>query len=305
METSHIIITGVNGFVGYHLAKELHNQGIIVIGIGREEHSNLAVRPFLTTYYSADLTANWPDAGKAHAIIHLAGLAAVGPSFDNPQQYINDNSSMVTNMYEYYLKQDKKPRIIIVSSGAIYDTHQPMPITESSTIGFSSPYAVSKINVENQAAYYRNRGIEGIIVRPFNHIGPGQSKGFIIPDFFERLANASDGEIIKVGNIASRRDYTDVRDIVDAYIKLAIAPSLSNTLYNLCSGVSISGEDIFTTLKTVMKKQNVTFEIDPEFIRPTDAMEIVGDSSRIQKELNWHPTYSIEHTIKDFVTSLK
>jgi GDP-4-dehydro-6-deoxy-D-mannose reductase len=296
-----VVITGINGFVGYHLTHHLAQNGHSIIGIGREPSIQPDLVDAVNEYHMADLAYEWPDIQDVDAVIHLAGLAAVGPSFDAPQKYINLNSAMVTHMCEYFLKHEKKPRIIMVSSGGIYDPQQQLPITEQSNIGFTSPYAVSKILTENQCQYYRNRGLECVIVRPFNHIGPRQAPGFILPDFYERLSKAGPHETIKVGNIATKRDYTDVRDIVDGYTRLALAPKLSHTLYNLCSGKSLSGLEILDMLKKAVGKPNVQFEIDPALVRPTDVMDIYGDASRLHDELGWQTTHTIEQTVKDFV----
>lgn len=300
MNKEKVVISGINGFVGQHLAKALSAQGISVVGVGNEPEVYENIANIVDSYFSQNLIDGWPDTGPIKSVIHLAGLAAVGPSFDDPQLYINANSAMVTNLCEYYLKQESKPRIIIVSSGAIYSPDQPMPITEDSAIGLSSPYAVSKVLNENQATYYRNRGLDCVVVRPFNHIGPGQTLGFILPDFYKRISESS-GAIIKAGNINTRRDYTDVRDIVKAYSLLALTPELQSDVYNICSGQSLAGSEILDKLKLAMNRPEVIFEIDPSLVRPTDIQEIVGDSSRLRNELRWQPQFTIDQTIADFV----
>lgn len=300
-----VVITGINGFVGHHLARKLHAEGFAVIGIGQDTTVSNSLKDIISSYHCVNLVEKWPDIPNVHAVIHLAGLAAVGPSFENPQSYINFNSAMFTNLAEYYLKQAKKPRILAVSSGAVYDSTQPMPIKETSPVAFSSPYALSKVLIENQCAYYRNRGLDCIVARPFNHTGPGQGKGFIIPDFYERIQLAQDGATIQVGNIKTRRDYTDVRDIVEAYVKLVSAPKLLETTYNVCSGKSMSGKELLDKLKNILEKPKIHFEIDPALIRPNDAMEIYGDANRLKNELGWKPAYSIDTTIQDFVTHAK
>lgn len=297
-----VIITGINGFVGHHLTRALSAQGVSVIGIGSDPEVLTEIRDIVDEYYSQDLISAWPDTGSVTAVVHLAGLAAVGPSYDDPQLYINANSAMVTNLCEYYLNQESKPRIIIVSSGAIYSPDQSMPITEDSQIGLTSPYAVSKVLNENQATYYRGRGLDCVVARPFNHIGPGQAPGFILPDFYKRISENSEN-VIKVGNVNTKRDYTDVRDIVNAYILLALTPKLQNNTYNICSGISLSGSEILDKLKLVTNRPDITFEIDPSLVRPTDIQEIVGDSSRLRNELKWEPEYTIDQTIADFIAS--
>lgn len=304
MDKEKVIISGINGFVGHHLSQELHSAGLSVIGIGQEATVNSDISGIVSEYRQANLIEKWPNIPEVKAVIHLAGLAAVSPSFEKPQVYINANSSMVTNLCEYYLKQKNKPRIVIISSGAIYSPNQPMPISEDGEIGFSSPYAVSKVLNENQVAYYRNRGLDCVIARPFNHMGPGQAEGFILPDFYSRLASIGKSEhTIITGNIETRRDYTDVRDIARAYCKLALAPNLKNSVYNICSGASLSGAEIFDELKNAMDLNDVSYKIDSSLIRPTDIKDIVGDSSRLKTELGWEPQIDIGQTVIDFVKS--
>ncbi len=304
MDKEKVVISGVNGFVGHHLTRELYSAGLLVVGIGQEAVVNSDISDIVSEYHQANLVEEWPIIPDAKAVIHLAGLAAVSPSFEKPQVYINANSSMVTNLCEYYIKQESRPRIVIISSGAIYSPNQPIPIKESGEIGFSSPYAVSKVLNENQVAYYRNRGLDCVIARPFNHIGPGQAKGFILPDFYGRLASiGKDEHTIITGNIETRRDYTDVRDIARAYSKLALAPELKDSIYNICSGTSLSGAEIFNELKQAMGLKDVSYKIDPSLVRPTDVKDIVGDSLRLRNELGWNPEIDIHQTIKDFVKS--
>lgn len=303
---SRIVITGINGFVGHHLAKELHDNGHDVIGIGRDETVSEKIKNYINEYHTTDLVKDLPALSDIEGIIHLAGLAAVGPSFDNPQQYINANSAMVTNLCEYYMKAAKKPRVVIVSSGAIYDSNQPMPITEESKIGFNSPYAVSKILTENQASYYRGRGLDCIVARPFNHIGPGQGDGFLVPALATGLRKARKaGESLSVGNLKTRRDYTDVRDVAKAYRMLIEAPSLSHSIYNVCSGKSVSGEEMLALIQDAMNIHDIAVEVDQSKIRPNDPMDIYGDSSTLQNDTGWSPSIKLETTIADYTSELQ
>lgn len=304
-EKNTVVISGVNGFVGGHLSQLLHDKGLNIIGIGMDDQPGEHLDGLLDAYYKADLSKEWPvEEQNVRAVIHLAGLAAVGPSFDNPQLYIDKNSAMVTNLCEYYLASDQKPRIVLISSGAIYDSMQTMPISEGGTIGYNSPYAVSKVLNENQAKYYRGRGLDCVVARPFNHIGPGQGQGFILPDLYARMVDAKgQGQHeITVGNIETKRDYTDVRDIVAAYALLALSSTLESHTYNVCSGESLSGRHIFETLSTELGIE-FTPVVDQNLVRPNDIMDIRGDSGRLQDELGWKPHYDIEQTIKDFIDS--
>ena len=295
-DAARIAVTGVNGFVGRHLAAELTDHAIEVVGIGIEDRAAVD----LDTYAQADLVAGWPEIGPVDAVIHLAGLAAVGPSFDDPQRYLTVNSSIVTHVAEALL--GTPARLILVSSGAIYDGLQPLPLGEDSAIALSSPYAVSKVLNENQAAYYSGRGLQCVVARPFNHIGPGQGPGFLLPDLAALLDSASPGDgPIRTGNLASRRDYSDVRDVARAYRLLATQPHLSHAVYNICSGVSLSGEDILAVLAKAVGRDTVRTETDPARLRPSDPAEIVGDNTRLREDTGWAPRFSIEETVADFL----
>lgn len=301
---TRILITGINGFVGKHLTRELTENDISVIGIGREETVDPEIGELLDSYIYQDIAQAWPEIeSPVDAVINLAGLAAVGPSFDHPQDYININSAIVTNMCEYYLKQDKKPRIISVISGAIYSPDQPMPLTEESAISLNSPYAVSKVLNEKQLAYYRGRGLSCIAARPFNHIGPGQLSGFLVPDLIEKLKTAEDSGSIEVGNLKTKRDYTDVRDVARAYRLLATTDSLNHDTYNVCSGESHSGEEILEKIKKQMGKENVATKVDQSKIRPNDPMDIYGSAEKLSQDTGWQPSVSLDQTITDTLTS--
>jgi GDP-4-dehydro-6-deoxy-D-mannose reductase len=305
MNTQRIVITGINGFVGHHLARELASNNISVIGIGHDANVAPDLADIVNEYYSADLIEEWPAIENIDAVVHLAGLAAVGPSFDNPQRYLNSNSAMVTNMCEYFLTQEKKPRILVVSSGAVYSSDQEMPITENSQVGFSSPYAVSKILTENQCAYYRKRGLDCIIARPFNHIGPGQGNGFLLPDVTTSLKAAKEnGTSLMVGNLKTKRDYTDVRDVANAYRLLITAPTLTHTVYNVCSGKSTSGEEILALIQKNTGITDVPVEVDQSKIRPNDPMDIYGSTAWLVNDTNWKPAFSLEQTVSDYISAL-
>jgi len=305
-----IVITGVNGFVGEHLARHLQSEGYIVHGIGREAIPRDAIAKLLDKYSQGNLmdkaSVGGIDLSKASSIIHLAGLASVTDSFKFPEQYKADNSTMTNNLLLSALEQSFSGRAVIVSTGAVYDSNQPMPLNESSQKTQGSPYSIGKIAAEEIAKQYKDKGLNVVIARPFNHIGPGQAPGFLVSDLYEQiLANNSNGAaIISVGNLNSRRDFTDVRDIVKAYELLATAPSLQYDTYNISSGNSYSGYDILNQLAGAM---NVTVDaqVDPSRVRPTDAAEIIGDSSRIHEELHWTPLITLGQTIQDFVTSKK
>jgi GDP-4-dehydro-6-deoxy-D-mannose reductase len=297
----NVLVTGAAGFVGGHLVKELKDNGHeVVAAINNSENPIAGVRCVSADLSVADEVNKSVDFKSIDAVIHLAGLAAVGPSFDAPLHYITVNAGIEINLYEACILQNAKPKFLIISSGSLYDPKSQMPIDEESPVVASSPYSVSKITQESLAKYYGNRGFEYVIARPFNHIGPGQNPGFIVPDFAKQIVVAEKGEATKimVGNLEAKRDYTDVRDIAKAYRLLVESDKAVGQTFNICSGNSVSGQEILDKLLT---KSEVRLKIaqDPERMRPSDIPEIIGDHSKISSAIGWQPQYSIDQSLQD------
>jgi GDP-4-dehydro-6-deoxy-D-mannose reductase len=304
----HILVTGANGFVGHHVVRELHQLGIDVIALGTDEQPSEQNAPYISRY----IACNMLDAEAVQAIrfddisgvIHLAGLANVGQSFDQPAEFIAANTGMTINLLHHALTQKSDARFVVVSSGAVYESSQPLPISEAGILTHSSPYAVSKLAVEMMGDYFRGRGLHVVNVRPFNHIGPGQGKGFIVPDMLVKLIDYRDnGTPLKTGNIDTARDYTDVRDVANAYISIVTHDSLpQHDVYNVCSGKSRTGREIITALASALQLPTMPeADVDPALVRPSDAKDIFGDNSRLSHEFGWTPQYSFDQTIQDIV----
>jgi GDP-4-dehydro-6-deoxy-D-mannose reductase len=298
-----VLITGVNGFVGQHLAKELKDAGVTVIGVAGP--SGRTTNDDASEVLALDLTsleaAKKIDFADIDGVIHLAGLAAVGPSFDEPMRYVETNVGIETNLFEAALAQNVKPRFLIISTGALYDPAAPLPLNEDSAVLPSSPYAVSKIGQEEMAKYYGKRGFEVIIARPFNHIGPGQGMGFIVPDLAQQVVAVAKGQSkeVLVGNLEAKRDYTDVRDIARAY-RLLLEKGQSGETYNVCSGTAHNGEELLKALTSVASC-NPEVKQDPAKMRPSDTPELYGSHDKITHDTGWQPEISLEDTLKDVI----
>ncbi|MGB4843351.1 MAG: GDP-mannose 4,6-dehydratase [Ferruginibacter sp.] len=300
-----VIVTGANGFVGNHLVKELADAGYEVVGVGGPKLPGMKDPDGLSDYIVADLN-NPEEVARINfqgvtGVIHLAGLAAVGPSFDQPLQYVTVNVGLQVNLFEEATKQGVQPKFIVISSGALYDPSAVMPITELSAVLANSPYAVSKIGQEEMGKYYTTRGFEVVIARPFNHIGPGQNLGFIVPDLTNQVIAIERGEADKilVGNLEAKRDYTDVRDIARAY-RLLLEKGRSGETYNICSGTSRSGQEM---LDLIVSKSSiaVTVEQDPARMRPSDTPDIYGSHEKLTTDTGWQPEIALETTIADVI----
>ncbi|MEO5499769.1 MAG: GDP-mannose 4,6-dehydratase [Candidatus Saccharimonadales bacterium] len=303
-----VLITGVNGFVGEHVAREFNSRGYKVVGLGHDDVAHSKVLELLESYIKCNLLNETDvksklDQTNISAVIHLAGLANVGESFDQPERYMTANGIMTHNVLSKVMSDSSKARVVVVSTGALYNPSQPLPLTELSKTFSNSPYAVGKLMCEDVVEYYRGRGLDAITVRPFNHIGPGQLPGFILPDLYDQIIDAKNTGKISIGNLETKRDYTDVRDIARAYADLALAQTLEYPLYNVCSGKSLSGKEILETLQISMNVQAIEVLVDQQKIRPNDIADIRGDSTRIHQELGWKPEIGIQQTIEDFVES--
>jgi GDP-4-dehydro-6-deoxy-D-mannose reductase len=304
-----ILVTGTNGFVGKHLTRELVGGNIAVTGIGREKEADSEISNLLANWVQCDLSdyqeVDKLDLSEYSAIVSLAGLANVGQSFNEAELYQKVNVDVLATLCEKLQMQKLNPRIIAVSTGAVYSSQQKMPLTESSDlIKQGSPYALSKIAMEKAVLKFRKDGLTNcVIVRPFNHIGPGQNPGFLVPDLYEQIQESlKSDKILRTGNLATRRDYTDVRDVVRAYAKLATADKLSYDTYNVCSGRSIAGEKVLSELMANIDSNNrLRVETDPTRIRPNDPMDLYGDNSRLKQDTGWQPQIPFEETIADFI----
>jgi len=307
-----ILICGVNGFVGKHLARAFAQAGHEVDGLTLNEPLAPELKGVVKRLLQCDLTSKTAvdslDLSPYQAIVNLAGLANVGKSFDNPELYMRINVDVLRFIGEKVLAEKLPLRIIAVSTGAAYDSNQAMPLTESSRIDDgTSPYAKSKLAMEEVAHCLQKSGLDCIVARPFNHIGPGQAEGFILPDLYHNLMESlKTKNPLLVGNLKTRRDYTDVRDVVKAYALLATTPkaSLHHTLYNVCSGTTHSGEEIFHELqRNIPDSENVKIVMDQSRIRPYDPIELRGSNERLTADTTWKPEIPFEQTVADFVAS--
>lgn len=299
-----VIVTGVDGFVGRHVVTAARERGYRVVGISRAPLADDPLAADLDESVAADLTEEWPAGVHGDVVIHLAGLAAVGPSFDHPQEYIEGNSRMVTHLAEAMLASGSAPRrIVCVSTGAVYGTGETRQ-DESAPTEPASPYVVSKLLVEAQAGYYRRRGLDVVVARPFNHIGPGQRTGFLLPDLVAGLRALAPGHALPVGDLTTARDYTDVRDVAAAYLALAERPALDHDVYNVASGQSFTGMQMLAFAASALGRDVPELVADPTRTRRTDASRITGDASRLEADTGWRPAIPVEQSVRDYVAAL-
>ncbi|MFW6772728.1 NAD-dependent epimerase/dehydratase family protein [Nocardioides sp. CPCC 205120] len=296
-----VVVTGVNGFVGHHLVRALVDAGLPVVGVSRDEAPKEDISGLLADYLALDLTRDPLPAVRAAGVVHLAGLSAVGPSFDRPQHYITSNTAMLTNVCEPLLATGSKARVVVVSSGAVYDSAQDLPITESGRTAPTSPYAVSKLAVEQQTLYYARRGLTATVARPFNHIGPGQGPGFLVPDIIAGLrASRQTGTPPAFGDLTSQRDYTDVRDVAGAYVALLAAEHLApGGIFNVCSGRAVEGTEVLRRLADIAGIAVDGVTVDAARLRPTEPSVIAGSNQRLTETTGWRTRLTLQQSLED------
>jgi GDP-4-dehydro-6-deoxy-D-mannose reductase len=286
------LITGGRGFVGTWLADHLREQGDEVVAIDYEVDVTDPVALLEA------VTAAAPD-----AVYHLAALTHVGDSWKDPLQVLQVNVIGTAALLAAARQCGTDPRVLVTSSAEVYGAVTDpslMPLNELTPTAPLTPYAASKLAAEaliGQA--FRGHGQEVIVVRPFNHIGPGQTPNFAVPALAKRIVEADrrGDSSIAVGNLAARRDFTDVRDVVKAY-RMLIQSGLPGEVYNVCSGHDVAIEEIATTLLR-LAGTSLEFKTDRALTRPVEVPVLRGDPTRLQHATGWKPEIPLDQTLAD------
>jgi GDP-4-dehydro-6-deoxy-D-mannose reductase len=294
------LVTGAHGFVGTHLVRHLTEAGDEVIGLDR--HSARAV-----DITDADATRDAVADAAPEVVYHLAGWANVGTSWSHPVEVFQANA--VGTLHVLLACRDGGVRrVLVVGSADLYGKVEPdeLPLTESSPLRPTSPYAASKAAAEDLALQaHLGFELETVCARPFNHLGPGQSEGFVAPGLAARIARAErDGQRkIPVGNLSARRDFTDVRDVVRAY-RMMIERATPGEVYNVCSGVDVSIDDLASRLLG-LAGGDLELETDADLLRPVDLPVLRGDASKLTEATGWKPEIPLEQTLADLLADMR
>lgn len=308
-----ILITGITGFVGKHLAIHLLSQeSYEIIGTYRTAtslHSLDEIRERLEftklDLHDADAIEKLLLSEKPDYICHLAAQASPSKSFADPIGTLTNNILSEFSLLEVVRKHALATRILIISSGDIYGIIEPsdIPVDEDTPFRPATPYAVSKIaqdylGLQHNLAY--NSDI--VRVRPYNHIGPGQKEGYVISDFAKQIAEIEAGKkepVLFVGNLEAGRDFTDVRDVVRAY-ELALQKGKAGEVYNIGSGKSRKIADVLQTLLSFSTKK-IEVKTDPDKFRKIDVPEIICDYGKFHKLTGWQPEIPFEKTLQEIL----
>jgi len=299
-----VLIFGGGGFVGSYLALELKKSGYEVFGSDQLEED--AVNSDNLSDYSKANLLNKDEVEalllrvEPDAVINLAAISSVGASWNIPQLTMEVNVVGALNIMEAARKLENMPRLMFIGSSEEYEAID-APISEETALNANNPYGISKMTQERFATVYRERyGMKIFCVRPFNHTGIGQKDTFVLPSFCKQAAEIEKSGkpgVIHVGNLAAKRDFSDVRDIVRAY-RMILESDNDSVIYNVGSGKAYSLQEMLDYI-VGLSKQKIEVEVDKERFRPIDTPLVVCDYSKIEKDLGWKPEYSILDTLKE------
>ncbi len=308
-----VLITGITGFAGSHLAEYILGlKNHEVYGSFRWRSNKTYISTILDkiTLVECDLrdafsTEKLIADVKPDLIFHLAAQSFVPFSFDAPGESLQTNILGQLNLFEAVRKSNYNPRILIAGSSEEYGMVFPdeIPIKETNPLRPLSPYAVSKVTQDLLAyQYYESYGIRVVRSRGFNHTGPRRGPVFICSNFAKQIVDIENGRcepIIRVGNLEAKRDFTDVRDMVKGYW-LALQHCKDGECYNICSNHTISMKEILHKLVDKTDKK-VRVEVDESRLRPSDVPILLGDYSKFNACTGWKPTIDFDTTLSDIL----
>jgi GDP-4-dehydro-6-deoxy-D-mannose reductase len=290
-----VLVTGATGFVGRHLVAHLIAIGDAVVATDRSSGG-----PDIT---NAQAVMQYVLHNEPEVIYHLAGQSDVHRSWGNPVESYRANVEGAANVFAA-AQAAKVRRVVAILSADAYGRVEPddLPIDEQTPFRPLSPYAASKAAAEYVCVQaHLGLGVDVVRARPFTHIGPGQSPRFVAAALASRIAEAerNDQDSISVGRLDTRRDFTDVRDIVQAYALLA-RHGEAGEAYNVCRGIDVSIEEIAHQLVDMAKYQ-MKLVPDPALQRPADVPVLRGDATKLHGATGWAPTIPLEQTLHDML----
>ena len=313
--TEKILITGITGFAGSHLADLVLNKNHIVYGFKRWNLSRLRnIHHILDKIHWIDCDITDPvgvkkaiEIANPEKIFHLAAESFVSVSWDHPSHYMDVNYKGTVNILEAIRNSNINPKILIPGSGEEYGEifENELPINENTQLRPVNPYAVTKIAQDLISyVYYRTYDMNIIRVRTFNHEGPRRDNVFGIPWYAYQIARIEEGlqdPIIKTGHIDDRRNFTHIRDIVEAYW-IALEKCSPGEMYLIGSDENekiYSYREIISQLLKMTDVDGIKIEQDSQYTRPTSVPRLIGDTSKFRNLTGWKPKIPIEQTLND------
>ena len=305
-----VLITGITGFVGRHLRALLRPPEYSVFGTSYPDRPlpNESDVFFLDMRWEREVYDVVKDV-KPEAVYHLAALSNVGQSWERRRETLETNLLGTLYLLEAVKKFAARARVLFVSSSDVYGfggdggSSGPRILSERDGFHIANPYAFSKLASELLSDFYvRIENLDVVTTRSFPHTGPGQVSDFVCSDWARQIARIErEGvePVIRVGNLACERDYSDVRDTVRAYA-LLIQKGRRGEMYNVCSGRGISLRRILDFLLSLTDVK-IRVEVDPQRLRKVDIPVLVGNNSKLRSDTGWEPKIPFEQTLRDLL----
>jgi GDP-4-dehydro-6-deoxy-D-mannose reductase len=302
---NRILVTGCSGFLASHLLKLLQRQDRNkIFGITEVPGFNYPdVEVFQVDIRRRDDISHVLEIIRPDLIFHLAAVANVGFAWKNPQLTYDINFMGTSNLLEALQASAPDSRLVMMSSAEVYQTGSEGPIPESSPTLCQNPYALSKLAMEMLGdLYWRAFAMNVCKIRAFNFTGPGQDEKFVASDFASQIARIERGErppVIRVGNLAAVRDFSDVRDVA-RYLQVIGGKSAGGEVFNLCSGRAYSIRQVLDIL-LAQARVPIRVEVDANKFRPLDNPQIIGDCQLIRSRFGLRPEFTLEKTLLDLL----
>jgi len=293
VSTQSFLVTGASGFVGQTLTREVPGAHFAELPASVDLRDKQALRRAV-------------QASSPNRVIHLAAQTFVPRSFADPTETFSINFQGTWNLLEALDAAKFTGRLLFVSSGDVYGItpENELPITELRPVRPRNPYAVSKVAAEALCYQWsQTSSFEIVSVRPFNHIGAGQNERFVVSSLAKQIVEIRKGvrpPILRVGDLSVTRDFTDVRDVVSAYM-LLVEDGVNGETYNVCSGVERSIEAL---LNCMLNISGVSAEVypDPELFRSAEQRRVCGSLNKINGQTGWLPKIPLERTLQDILS---
>lgn len=307
-----VLITGVTGFAGGYLARHLLDRGDIVAGIryGRDPAGLPDHLPREVELHEADIldetsVARVVSGSEPQAIYHLAAFSNPQSSWENARRTLETNIIGSHNLLQAATDSGLQPRVLLVGSGQQYGNvpEKEQPIAEDRPQRPLTPYAVSKSAQEMLGLrFFLAEKLPVFLVRSFNHTGPGQESSYVCSSFARQVAEVEAGRReppIRVGNLAARRDFTDVRDVVRGYARI-LERGKPGEPYNLCRREAFSIGEILDAL-VKLAGSRIAVDVDSSRYHAADAPLVLGDNGKVRNELGWMPEIDLTETLRDLL----
>ena len=299
------LIIGGAGFVGGHLMDRLILSGdeVTATKLESEKISRTDVKTVNMELTDIEDVRRVINEELPDRIYHLAAVSSVALSWKQPHLTVDVNIKGAINLLEAVKDCEKKIKVLMIGSGEEYGavSEKDLPVDEETALHPGNMYAVTKI-CQNMISslYAKAYGMDVMMVRAFNHCGPGQAPMFVVSDFARQIAEAEKGlrePVMYVGNLSAKRDFTDVRDVVKAY-ELIMQHGTKGETYNVGSGNARSIDSLLKMLVS-FSTIDIDVKIDEKRLRPVDVPVIEADTSKLKAATGWQPSIPMEQTLKD------